>query len=539
MTDAALSDATAIAALLAWGGAQLGGAVIAGDAEDWLKGFRALAPAHAPVIRIPASASEERLFGALDLAATLSMGAPVIDSGLIASAEGGFVILQGAERMEPARAARIASAIDEHGITVIALEDRRGDEEGLPQVLAERLAFRIENPDAVSPAVAAAEDEASCSGDLTLGVCEAAMALGVGSVRHAIAALAAARGLAAFSGHAYVTDDDAAQACRLVLAHRAQQFAPDSPPEEQPQDEDQEAQEQTESVAIEAKDMLLEAIKPALPQHVLDGLQGAQGRKASGRGASGKAQSKRGRPIGARRGRPDRGRKLDLIATLRAAAPWQAYRKRTVPRDGVIVMRDDFRIKRLKQRSETTAVFAVDASGSAALHRLGEAKGAVEIILADCYVRRDKAALVAFRSKKAEMLLPPTRSLERARRALAALPGGGGTPLAAGLDQCLAIALQVKRSGGRPIAVVLTDGRANVTRDGQGNRPRATEEALAAARLFAVNAVEAMLIDVSPEPQASARLIADAMGAVYLPMPRAGAHAIASPVAAAMKALTA
>lgn len=537
MMERTLSGATAVAALLARSGAQFGGAVIEGDAENWLKGFRALVPSHLPVVRIPASASEERLFGALDLAATLSMGAPVIDPGLIASAEGGFIILQGTERMDAARAARIASAIDEHGVTVIALEDRRSDDEGVPPVLAERLAFRIGMPEAIAPFAAEEERDVSCPDDLALGVCEAAMALGVGSVRHAIATLAAACGLAALAGHHHVTDEDAAMACRLVLAHRAQQFAPEDHPEEQPQD--QEPQEQSEAVAIEAKDMLLEAIKPALPQHLLDGLQGTQGRKASGRGASGRTASKRGRPIGARRGRPERGLKLDLIATLRAAAPWQAYRKRGVARGGVIVMRDDFRIKRLKQRSETTAVFAVDASGSAALHRLSEAKGAVEIILADCYVRRDKAALVAFRSKKAEILLPPTRSLERARRALAALPGGGGTPLAAGLDQCLAIALQVKRAGGKPIAVVLTDGRANVTRDGQGNRPRATEEALAAARLFTINAIEAMLIDVSPEPQASARLIADAMGAVYLPMPRAGAHAIASPVAAAMKALTA
>jgi magnesium chelatase subunit D len=91
-------------------------------------------------------------------------------------------------------------------------------------------------------------------------------------------------------------------------------------------------------------------------------------------------------------------------------------------------------VSRFKQRRETTTIFVVDASGSAALHRLAEAKGAVELLLADCYVRRDRVAMLAFRGKGAELMLPPTRSLVRAKRSLAGLPGGGGTPLAAGMD---------------------------------------------------------------------------------------------------------
>jgi magnesium chelatase subunit D len=155
----------------------------------------------------------------------------------------------------------------------------------------------------------------------------------------------------------------------------------------------------------------------------------------------------------------------------------------------------------------------------------------------ECYVRRDKVALVSFRSKTAEELLPPTRSLERARRALAALPGGGGTPLAAGLGLTYRIADQVRRGGMKPIVVILTDGRANVTLAAEGNKAVAMEEARVAARLFAAEGIRAMVIDVSPEPQRHAAELAQAMAAAYFPMPRAGAHDIARPVTAALKSL--
>ncbi len=70
---------------------------------------------------------------------------------------------------------------------------------------------------------------------------------------------------------------------------------------------------------------------------------------------------------------------------------------------------EDFHVTRFRQLGQTTTVFVVDASGSSALHRLAEAKGAVELLLADCYVRRDRVAVLAFRGSAAELLLPPTQ----------------------------------------------------------------------------------------------------------------------------------
>ena len=113
----------------------------------------------------------------------------------------------------------------------------------------------------------------------------------------------------------------------------------------------------------------------------------------------------------------------------------------------VQVRSEDFRIVRFRQRRGTTAIFVVDASGSSAMQRLAEVKGAIELLLVDCYVRRDSVALVAFRGEGAEVILPPTRSLARAKRTLAGLPGGGGTPIAHGLEAALALADRIKRQG--------------------------------------------------------------------------------------------
>ena len=198
--------------------------------------------------------------------------------------------------------------------------------------------------------------------------------------------------------------------------------------------------------------------------------------------------------------------------------------------------RDDFRIIRFKQRIGTTTVFAVDASGSAAMHRLGEAKGAVELLLADCYVRRDQVALLAFRGQGATVLLPPTASLLRAKRSLAGLPGGGPTPLAAGIEAALALAVSIRRTGRTPVITLLTDARANIARDGNGGRPRAEAEALEAARGVRAAGLAALLVDTSPRPNPFARRLADEMGARYVPLPYADASALSRAVRAAAAA---
>jgi magnesium chelatase subunit D len=289
----------------------------------------------------------------------------------------------------------------------------------------------------------------------------------------------------------------------------------------------------------------------------------------------------RGRPIGARKGEPRAGQRLNVLETLRAAAPWQKLRQaaaqerrvadamggagigagastgtatntslanvavapamrvasatthpwaRAQPR--VLVRKEDFHVARFRQLGQTTTVFVVDASGSAALNRLAEAKGAVELLLADCYVRRDSVAVLAFRGKAAELLLPPTRSLARAKRSLAGLPGGGGTPLASAMDAALALAEQIRRKGETPILVLLTDGRGNIARDGTPGRAQAALDSQAAAAALRLAGITALLVDTSAQPHPAAQQLARTMGAQYLALPYAGAQAVSQAVRA-------
>ncbi|MEY3542735.1 MAG: magnesium chelatase ATPase subunit, partial [Pseudomonadota bacterium] len=276
-------------------------------------------------------------------------------------------------------------------------------------------------------------------------------------------------------------------------------------------------------------EVVLGAAKAAIPAGLLSQLLSGQTLRGrgSGSGKSGVQQKGglRGRPLGVRSGLPSGRARLSVIDTLRAAAPWQKLRAGSTryPLSRVKITADDFRIQRFKARTETTTIFAVDASGSSALHRLAEAKGAVELLLADCYVRRDQVAVIAFRGKRAEVILPPTRSLVRAKRSLSGLPGGGGTPLALAIDACLQLAHSIARRGETPLIVMLTDGKANVGRDGEPGRERAQSDAVRAAQQVAMCGFTAMVIDTSPQPSEAAQKIATEMHARYLPLPYAGA----------------
>jgi magnesium chelatase subunit D len=542
-------------ALLAVDPLGLGGALMHGPSgprrEALLTEFGALLPAGMPRRRIPVNITVDRLHGGLDLAATLARGTPVYEAGLLACARGGVVTLPMAERASTMAVTGLLGALDgaEEGqrSAVVALDESLPEEPGIPAAIRERLAFVLEldrldeTPGDDWPAVETVASARERLGAVRteerdlLRLCQAAIALGAGSSRAELLALRAARCHAALEGREAVSDRDLEVAAALVLGPRATQIpAPpteDPPPPEPPSpDRSKSETEGRDQELQELPDRILAAVTAALPANVLAMLNPRRAGQGSGRGGPSGKTLTHGRRIGARPGDPRRGARLDVVETLRAAAPWQRLRIRAPGR--VAVRKDDFRVQRLLHRTGATVIVAVDASGSSALFRLAEAKGAVELLLAESYVRRDRVALISFRGSRAELILPPTRSLARARRHLAGLPGGGGTPLAAAIAEGERLALQVarERNGGPILFALLTDARANVALDGTGGRPRAEADALTAARSLRMAGVPAILIDTGPRPSAFAGQVAASMGGTYLPLPVADAHQVSAAV---------
>lgn len=573
------------AALLAVDPHGLGGVVLrsppSAARDHWTTMFRALLAQGVPVRRVPGNISVARLVGGLDLSATLIANRPIAERGLMSEADGGVLIVPGAERLPAATSALLTLALDRGEVrlerdglattdpsrfAVIAFDEGYEADERVPAALADRLAFHIgldglrvadDCGDDIVPADVARADHVlhtiTLPDDAIAAVCQAAEAMGIRSQRAVLLAVRAAKASAALFGRSAVADDDVIVAGRLVLAPRATQFPapaddaeqphpPDPPP---PNENEQDTESHDEAISEQPlEDRILAAAEAALPPDVLamlraSSLAARKSKAPTGRSGIAQKSQLRGRPIGVLRGVPRSGQRLNVIETLRAAVPWQRLRRQhrlvspnqaRSPR--VEVRKDDFRISRHKARTATVTIFVVDASGSAALHRLAEAKGAVELLLADCYIRRDCVALIAFRGQSAEVLLPPTRSLARVKRSLADLPGGGGTPLAAGLDAAALLADTARRKGQTPTLVVLTDGRANVARAPSAGKAQAAQDATDAARVIRAQGWKALLIDTSPQPQAQAAHIAHEMGGLYLPLPHAGAAEVSAAVKA-------
>ncbi|MEL6977633.1 MAG: magnesium chelatase subunit D [Pseudomonadota bacterium] len=552
--------------------------------DVWLSALRAAA---APLClrRAPARPPEDALGGGFDLAASLAAGRMLRVAGLFAGPEAQLFLQPMAERLTAGEGARLAAALEARAgaLAFVALDEGAEPEEAPPAALTDRLAFPvtleglapslgrgrnaglaplappIPAPEALAAARRLLPQVRADDGvlrDLTL----AAAAMGEPSLRAPSLALRAASAAAALAGRERIAEEDVALAAELVLAPRSRASAPLEPPatseeaaeaaprDRPPQEPDArghdgaEAAPDASATPEEAAERMVAAARAALPPGLLEHLAGGAIRRApvgaqGGRSGASRVGARRGRPLPSRRGRLGGPARIDLVATLRAAAPWRTLRRRAAPAGearAVLIRAEDIHLKRYQEPRERAVLFVVDASGSTALARLAEAKGAVELMLGEAYARRDHVGLIAFRGAGAETLLPPTRSLVQTKRRLAALPGGGGTPIAAGLEEALIQARAAERRGMSVALAVLTDGRANLTRDGRANRADAAEEADAFARRIRAAGYRSVLIDAGARPQKSAARLAENLGAAYAPLPYMDARRVSAAVAAAL-----
>ena len=247
-------EAIIAARLLAVDPVGLGGAVLTagpGPVRDlWLDILRLHLPEGAPFRRMPASIEDDRLLGGVDLVATLKLGRPVIQSGILAQADGGVVVIPMAERLAVGIAARIAGAIDrgdvlierdgvarrvQARIGVIALNEAVSSDEAVPAALLDRLAFHldlslirplgIDEGEIDDAATTAARERlaaiAPASDAILSALVVTAARFGIPSVVAPLLALRAARAAAALAGRDRIEAEDAILAARLVLAPRA------------------------------------------------------------------------------------------------------------------------------------------------------------------------------------------------------------------------------------------------------------------------------------------------------------------------------
>ena len=576
-------DANLVAILLAINPRGLKGVTVKSQfgpvRDEWLSYIKQLATScGTQIFKAPANISADQLMGSLDIEASLQTGSLIMSKGLLERVKGNFLLLPMVERMDLQAIALISQALDEKnaidvanvaaGFGVIAFDESDTVDESISPRLLDRLAFelyldQLSIADIKQSLEVDAEDireaqknlaSVKCGDEYLEVMTKAALSLGVSSLRANQFALEAAKTLAALRGLVEVGQDEVIDAARLVYTPSKRMQVPpeidqseqedenaeenrddhnsDSQPEEsenEPDSSDQQDQEQPTQEELE--DLIVQAIKASIPPQLLrqskkDLQAGKSAAHISGKSGAIQKNFFSGRPLSSRKGRPNDGRRLDILKSIRAAIPWQGLRAAAIAggqqnktRSRIDFRAEDLHIKQYLRRRGTVTIFLVDASGSSATQRLAEAKGALEELLAQCYIRRDEVAMVSMRGAKAEIVLPPTRSLARAKRNLAALPGGGGTPLAAGFRAANEMAISLERKGLTPIIVIMSDGKANVNLNGVGGRTSAHSDALMAAKELRIKNHRLLFVDTSPKPEILAQELSGAMAAQYFPMP--------------------
>ena len=353
--------------------------------------------------------------------------------------------------------------------------------------------------------------------------------------------LKVAKALCAYKGEKRVSREDINLAISLSMIHKAKQIPEFQQEEKAKSAENERLRDNDESKAnnselnSEDKKMLIDALKISLPNNLIESLLSKNSHSISVTESAGSGERNNnfsaGRPIPSISRKYSSDKRIDLMGTLTRAIPWQKLRSSSVTKNRkIIIYPQDIMIKRFEKQSERLLIFLVDASGSNAIGRLAEAKGAIEILLSDAYAKRDNVALISFSGLKADPLLLPTKSLVTAKKKLSSLPGGGATPLAKGLLEAFKMADAARSRSIKPIIILLSDGRGNITLDGLGDRVKAIEDTTYIASLIKRNAINNIFIDTSRRKTPMADELARELNGHYFQLPMANSSSISKAV---------
>ncbi|MBN2489060.1 MAG: putative cobaltochelatase [Methanosarcinaceae archaeon] len=370
--------------------------------------------------------------------------------------------------------------------------------------------------------------------------------------------------IASFNGRTEVTEEDVKEAAELVLSHRMrrkpfeeqsgnqekldetinkhkekqqekqQQEREMEQPEQKQHMEQPQDPEQNNDTSHHSQDVPDEVdvttFETGETYHVkqLSAKQIPMSRNGSGRRSKTRTDSKSGRYV--KSAIPhERTNDVAFDATFRAAAPHQIRREKNGK--AIAIEQSDIRKKVREKKIGNTVLFVVDASGSmGARQRMTAAKGAVLSLLIDAYQKRDRVGLIAFRGEEAELLLPPTSSVELAKKYLDIMPTGGKTPLPHGLTKGYeVIQSELRREPDAcPFLILISDGKANVSMQGKS----AMDETISIASQFRMDGIPSTVIDteVGAIRFGFARQISEALGARHLKLEELRSDSIVSAV---------
>ena len=545
-------DDAKLALILAAIDPRLGGVLLRGDkgsAKSTLaRGLAGLLVGRAPFVELPIGATDDAVTGSLDIGAAMSGEGVRVRPGLLAAAHGGVLYVDevnllpahlvdllldaaasGVHRLErdgvsaeqPSRFVLIGSMNPEEGELRPQLLDRFGlvVEVRAPLDAAERAAAVRANLDGSGDGTGEAElarrlavaEPGLVPDDVVAYASRLALAVGAEGLRADLALCRGAAALAGWEGRREATEADVERVAAMALAHRRRR-RPFDPPRLPP---DELAAALAEAAAASGQ----QSHAPADQRWGdLGGREQSTPVPMPPPRRPDEGPTVRGPVVGDRPPGDGGPRSMAVGATVRAS----------VRRGGGAVTLDDVREPVRRAPAGRCTVLVVDTSGSMAVaDRVEAATAGVLGLLEDAYRTRARVALIALHGGGAEVVVPPTASVEVARARLADVAAGGSTPLAEGIDLGLSVVGRVRGEGDDAVLVVLTDGRATAGAD-------ALDRALAAASRVADARIEAVVLDaeVGGTRLGLAGQLAAAMGARLVALPELSGRAVAAALGA-------